>query len=168
MLWILLIVLQLATSYILPPSWLPKAKRTTASVSLFEGCCSVIFMSIMLISNLGSTTTSRLFGAKFGGQAMLSSSGCPISRSSPNLPARAVVHRRAMSNSKTKESKIESPPSDSTDASTNPTGSKITWMRGYLGAHSNTDPPDAVFLGVAAVVTGAGFYAWFIEPPTSE
>lgn len=42
---------------------------------------------------------------------------------------------------------------------------KISWLRGYLGAHSNTDPPDAKFLAVAAIVLGAGFYAWFVEPP---
>lgn len=45
---------------------------------------------------------------------------------------------------------------------------KISWLRGYLGAHSNTDPPDAKFLGVAAIVLGAGYYAWFIEPPVRK
>ena len=43
---------------------------------------------------------------------------------------------------------------------------QISWMRGYLGAHSNTDPPDATFIAVATIVTGAGYYAWFIDPPT--
>lgn len=43
--------------------------------------------------------------------------------------------------------------------------SKITWSRGYLGAHSNTEPPDVIFLGVTIVVIGAGFYAWFVDPP---
>ena len=28
-----------------------------------------------------------------------------------------------------------------------------------------TDPPDAKFLAVAAVVCSAGFYAWVIDPP---
>ena len=45
---------------------------------------------------------------------------------------------------------------------------KISWLRGYVGAHSNTDPPDAKFLGVAAIVLGAGFYAWFVEPPVQK
>lgn len=76
------------------------------------------------------------------------------------------MYRRATSSSKTKESKIETPSSESPGASAKTTDSKITWMRGYLGAHSNTDPPDATFLGIAALVTGAGFYAWFIDPPT--
>lgn len=76
--------------------------------------------------------------------------------------------KRAMSNSNSKAEKpsVEPPP---TDVSTkNSMDSKITWMRGYLGAHSNTDPPDVIFLSVAALVTGAGFYAWFIEPPSSD
>ena len=43
--------------------------------------------------------------------------------------------------------------------------SQVSWIRGYLGAHSNTDPPDAMFVGVATIVAGAGFYAWVIDPP---
>jgi hypothetical protein len=31
-----------------------------------------------------------------------------------------------------------------------------------------TEPPDAKFLAFAALVGAAGFYAWFIEPPTPK
>jgi hypothetical protein len=31
-----------------------------------------------------------------------------------------------------------------------------------------TDPPDAKFMAVAAVVTAAGYYAWFIDPPKKK
>ncbi|CAJ1933806.1 unnamed protein product [Cylindrotheca closterium] len=45
------------------------------------------------------------------------------------------------------------------------TKSKMTWSRGYLGVGSDTKAPDATFVAVASVVLGAGFYAWFIDPP---
>ena len=31
-----------------------------------------------------------------------------------------------------------------------------------------TEPPDATFLAVAALICGAGYYAWFIEPPHAK
>ena len=31
-----------------------------------------------------------------------------------------------------------------------------------------TEPPDAKFLFIAAIVCGAGYYAWFIEPPVKK
>lgn len=75
--------------------------------------------------------------------------------------------RRCLSEKAPNDSKAPDPTTSSVaaDAVSAKKESKITWMRGYLGAHSNTDPPNAMFIGVAAIVTGAGFYAWFIEPP---
>jgi hypothetical protein len=31
-----------------------------------------------------------------------------------------------------------------------------------------TEPPDAKFLAVAAVVCSGGFYAWVIDPPSTK
>ena len=31
-----------------------------------------------------------------------------------------------------------------------------------------TAPPDAKFMAVASVVGAVGFYAWFVDPPSSE
>ena len=31
-----------------------------------------------------------------------------------------------------------------------------------------TEPPDAKFLVIAAVVSVAGYYAWFVDPPTRQ
>ena len=31
-----------------------------------------------------------------------------------------------------------------------------------------TDPPDAKFLVIASVVSVAGYYAWFVDPPARE
>lgn len=39
------------------------------------------------------------------------------------------------------------------------------WLKRMAPPRGGTDPPDAKFLAVAAVVCGAGFYAWFIDPP---
>mmetsp|Transcript_26311 Transcript_26311/g.40764 ORF Transcript_26311/g.40764 Transcript_26311/m.40764 type:complete len:120 (+) Transcript_26311:175-534(+) len=39
------------------------------------------------------------------------------------------------------------------------------WLKRMAPPKGGTDPPDAKFLAVAAVVCGAGFYAWFIDPP---
>ena len=38
------------------------------------------------------------------------------------------------------------------------------WKEGRGG----TDPPDAKFLAVAAMVVAAGGYAWLIDPPINE
>lgn len=69
-------------------------------------------------------------------------------------------------------SKAQIQPAASTGAkaktTTTTSTNKISWLRGYVGAHSNTDPPDAKFLGVAAIVLGAGVYAWFVEPPVQK
>lgn len=75
--------------------------------------------------------------------------------------------RRHLSSNSSKEAQTEASKKSTAadDVASTKRESKITWIRGYLGAHSNTDPPDAMFLGVAAIVAGAGFYAWFIEPP---
>lgn len=38
------------------------------------------------------------------------------------------------------------------------------WLKRMEPPKGGTEPPDAKFLAVAAVVTSAGFYAWFIDP----
>jgi hypothetical protein len=79
--------------------------------------------------------------------------------------ASIFVVARSTSSSSSKEAKPKSDEVTKAAEDQAAAKSKITWMRGYVGAHSNTDPPDAKFLAVATVVFGAGFYAWFIEPP---
>ena len=41
------------------------------------------------------------------------------------------------------------------------------WLMRMAPPRGGTEFPDTTFLFVAAIVCGAGYYAWFIEPPSS-
>lgn len=88
------------------------------------------------------------------------------SRAHVRISAGASRCRGTSSSSSSTNSKKAAPDDVSKASTHNNPGSKMSWMRGgYLGVRSSTDPPDVKFLSVAAVVTAAGFYAWFIDPP---
>eukprot|EP00977_Amphora_coffeiformis_P026693 scaffold29073_cov184-Amphora_coffeaeformis.AAC.2 len=42
------------------------------------------------------------------------------------------------------------------------------WLTRMAPPKGGTERPDAPFLVVAAVVCGAGYYAWFIDPPQQQ
>ena len=41
-------------------------------------------------------------------------------------------------------------------------------LRRMAPPKGGTEPPDPLFLAVPAVVCGAGYYAWFVQPPTAQ
>jgi hypothetical protein len=82
-----------------------------------------------------------------------------LSWSSSSTKAAAAAPNDAHQNSNTQHDKTKTKTTS---------GTKISWLRGYLGVNSTTDPPDAKFLVVASVVAAAGFYAWFIDPPPTQ
>lgn len=85
-----------------------------------------------------------------------------------NSPKSGPEARQTQAASTNTTSKVDTGSSGNTQQTASSSTTKMSWLRGYLGAHSNTDPPDAKFLGVAAIVLGAGFYAWFLEPPVRK
>jgi hypothetical protein len=48
------------------------------------------------------------------------------------------------------------------------TPKKKGWLNRMAPPKGGTEPPDAKFLAVAAVVCSAAFYAWFIDPPVRK
>ena len=45
---------------------------------------------------------------------------------------------------------------------------KTGWLYRMAPPKGGTEPPDATFLAIALVVVGAGYYAWFVEPPPKK
>jgi hypothetical protein len=51
------------------------------------------------------------------------------------------------------------------NTTTEPEAPKKGFLYRMAPPKGGTEPPDAKFLAVAAVVCSAGFYAWVIDPP---
>jgi len=72
-----------------------------------------------------------------------------------------------MASSNKTEGKASSPSSASATEGEDP-AKKHGLLYRMAPPKGGTDPPDAKFLAVAAVVCSAGFYAWFIDPPEKQ
>eukprot|EP00545_Synedropsis_sp_CCMP1620_P001990 CAMPEP_0119015234 /NCGR_PEP_ID=MMETSP1176-20130426/10657_1 /TAXON_ID=265551 /ORGANISM="Synedropsis recta cf, Strain CCMP1620" /LENGTH=99 /DNA_ID=CAMNT_0006968511 /DNA_START=154 /DNA_END=453 /DNA_ORIENTATION=+ len=79
---------------------------------------------------------------------------------------------RAESTSSTSSTKAVSSQPETKNTLSDPTAAPAEeppvakgWLKRMAPPKGGTEIPDAKFLAVAAVVTGAGFYAWFIDPP---
>lgn len=75
-------------------------------------------------------------------------------------------------NMKPETSSTTAKPTTTTTAEPTPTAEPEAPKKGFLyrmaPPKGGTEPPDAKFLAVAAVVCSGGFYAWFIDPPKQQ
>ena len=78
-------------------------------------------------------------------------------RRATSRPLAAKRSRRAFLSDKTNDTAHTNPPKQA--------GRLLMRMAPPRGG---TERPDATFLGVAAIVCGAGYYAWFVEPPKAS
>jgi hypothetical protein len=96
---------------------------------------------------------------------MMLSSRRVFLRSRGSLPPGGFVIPKKRSSSSSSSS---SQSSQQTAAVEDPIPKKKGFLYRMAPPKGGTDPPDAKFLAIAAVVGAAGFYAWFVDPPRQQ
>jgi hypothetical protein len=104
-------------------------------------------------SNTGGV---RVFTMLFLRQVLLRSRG--------SLPPRGFVHKKLSSSSSSSQSSQTTAAEDLTSL---PPQKKGLLYR-MAPPKGGTDPPDAKFLAIAAVVGASCYYDWFVDPPRQQ